>query len=435
MNKPLKIPTLLALALLVIIVASVVFVVNQTTKFTAKASESIEPHDIQITNESDMIFTITWLTDTEAGGFIKVTTPENKSFTYYDDRDSPGKAEKYITHSITAKNLLPDTSYTVDIYSTSSFITKTKQVATQTSPQISSQNSPLEPAYGTVMLPNNTPADGALVYLKLEGSQVISTLTKPSGTWILPLNTLRTLSKAESLPTQDRMTEQLTVVYKDASATAVTDTLNDSPVPLMVLGKSYDFRKQQAKANSTLSQLNTNQNTNVLGSETTNKEMKFTLSQPLENAALSTFSPLIQGSGIPGKTTTITLGITNPTVGTTQVGQDGIWRYTPTKQLSPGKQRVTATSVDATGKPIAITHTFTIFKSGTQVLGDATPSASLTPTVSQSISPSPTIFIEPTEEATQEAQTPPITGTSFPLIVLLVISVALLSGGTVALLK
>ena len=83
-------------------------------------------------------------------------------------------------------------------------------------------------------------------------------------------------------------------------------------------------------------------------------------------------------------------------------------------------------------KPVAITHMFEILKSGTQVLGDATPSATLspTPTIALIATPSAT-----PEESTLAAQPVPTSGNELPIIILLALSVGLMIGGGVVLIK
>jgi len=58
----------------------------------------------------------------------------------------------------------------------------------------------LEPAYGTIVTDNNQPVSGALVYITLEGGQTLSTISKPSGTWLIPLNLARTQDLTSYLP-------------------------------------------------------------------------------------------------------------------------------------------------------------------------------------------------------------------------------------------
>ena len=144
---------------------------------------------------------------------------------------------------------------------------------------------------------------------------------------------------------------------------------------------------------------------------------------------MPTTLPLIQGTGVPGKTVSLILGITNPTGDTTIVGADGLWSYTPKKPLAPGKQSVTITTQDATNKPVAITHMFEILKSGTQVLGDATPSATLTPTTTIL----PTITTAPA--STLAAQEIPTSGNELPTIILLLTGIGLLIGGGIILMR
>ncbi len=99
------------------------------------------------------------------------------------------------------------------------------------------------------------------------------------------------------------------------------------------------------------------------------------------------------------------------------------------------------TTKNLQNKPVAITHMFEILKSGTQVLGDATPSATLTPATTGTIMPTPTTTPESTISATPTAtasatptealaaQPVPTSGNELPTIILLIISIGLLIGG------
>ncbi|MBI3559624.1 hypothetical protein HY087_00655 [Candidatus Gottesmanbacteria bacterium] len=239
-----------------------------------------------------------------------------------------------------------------------------------------------------------------------------------------------TASLAKYLDGSQRLTEMIRVLWGDQEATAVTDTLNDAPVPTMVLGKTYDFRRQQATNGQSQPLADATRNTpTVLGVKTIG------LTAPAQNASLTTTLPLIVGTGLRGKTVSVVVGITNPVSGTTTVGGDGIWRYTPTKPLGEGKQSVTATTVDERGLPVAFTHTFTIFKSGTQVLGEATPSAQLTPT----FTPTPTATAQatptPTPEATLAGKPVPTSGTTLPTILILLLGTSVLGFGLLSLKK
>jgi hypothetical protein len=218
---------------------------------------------------------------------------------------------------------------------------------------------------------------------------------------------------------------------------ALTDTLNDSPVPNMSPGGTYDFRNLNAKAPGLSA---------VLGTTTTKPTNIVSLVIPADGAAVTTTLPLIQGTGVVGKTVALVLGITHPIGDTTIVGPDGVWRYTPKQPLAAGKQSVTVTTANIQNIPVAITHTFEILQSGTQVLGDATPSA--TPTDTTTPSPTDTLTPTPTttpdlsasisatpDESTLAAQPVPTSGYDLPTILLLVLSVGLILGGGIVLIQ
>lgn len=409
-----RIPTFVGILLVIALAGAVIAWFEWYSKKPGVASGSIAPSNVAVTNITDTGFTVVWLTDTPATGAIKLVSPRRTPSTFFDDRNTTGTMKRYTTHSVSVRSLIPATSYTFQILSDGKTFDQTgKPYTTMTTSTISGGGTGLEPAYGTIEDGGGSPVAGAIVLVTVEQGQLLSALTSPSGSWLLSLGLTRNATLTKYLDGSERLTETIRVLLGDQEATAITDTLNDGPVPTMQLGKTYDFRKQQAARPQAPS---------VLGDTTT-----IGIVAPAHNASLATPLPLIRGKGIPGKTVSVVVGITNPTSGTTTVGGDGIWRYTPTKPLGEGKQMVTATSVDERGKPIAFTHTFTILKSGTQVLGEATPSATLTPTITPEATPSATPSATPTPQL--EGEPVPESGTTLPTILLILIAASFLTGG------
>ncbi len=429
MKFPTKVPTPIGFLLLIIVVGGAIFSFETLSKLPTRASGSIQPENVQITNLSDTSFTFTWTTATPATGMLIVTTPQ-REITAFDQRDSNGKLTPYITHSITIRNLTGDTEHLVKILSSGkTYLDADKPYRIRTAASLTTSPGNLGPAYGSVVTTDNKPADGALVFLTLEGSQTLSALVKPSGAWIIPLNLIRTQDGTSYLSLSiDRITENILVRSDGEQSSAITDTLNDSPVPSMVLGKTYDFRKQQAKLTEqspiALAPPRPKPTPAVLAAQTTQTHYTVNLVAPMEGAVLTSQFPFIQGTGIPGKFVTITLGITSPISDTTTVGNDGIFRYTPKTQLSPGKQSVTITTLNAQDQTVAMTHSFEILKSGTQVLGIATPSGTLTPTLAPLFTPTPT--------STLAGQPLPNSATTFPTVFLIMVGLSLFLGGTIA---
>lgn len=436
MHLPSKIPSLLGI-LLVIVIVGVIAVGSETFMQTqTRASGSIQPVGVTIANISDTTFTVSWTTASPATGAIAVTANALSNRVIFDDQDAK-EQNKYTSHIVTFRGAAADTAYSVTVISDGKkSLDGNKPYSVHTAPALTTASSNLEPAYGTILNADKSPVKGALVYLTLDGSQTLTTITKPSGTWLIPLNLIRTQDLTSFLPVTDRMNVNISVLAGGLTTTTVTDTLNDSPVPDMMMGKTYDFRKANAKTPGAPIALNpspvpTKASSAVLGTSSAKPANVVALTIPAEGAALPTTLPLIQGTGIPGKNVSIMLGITNPVGGSAVVAADGLWSFTPPKPLPPGGQSVTITTKDINNKAVAITHQFIIMKSGTQVLGDATPSATLTPTTTLA----PVATDTATPESTLAAQTPPTSGNELPTIILLLLGIGLMMGGGVALIK
>lgn len=430
---PKKIPTLLALFLLFFTIGIISFFVQKLTSGQTKASSSYEPKNLMITNITDTSCKIIWQTETPLTGIITLSSGNNAKITAYDERDITGKMNKYTTHSVSVKNLQPSTSYTISVISGGKqFPINNTPYIFQTGPTLSNEAiSGFEPAYGTVKTREGKSASGGIVVLSLENSQTLSTLITTSGSWIIPLNIIRTKDLSRYVSTENIAMETITVYYDAEKTESLTDTANDSPVPDMIIGNSYDFRNQQSKAKTaqTLADV-TKTKPSVLGAQTqsptpiptsASKIGGVTITSPIANSSLVSTRPMIQGTGIPGKSVTITVGIQKPITGKATVGANRLWSFTPVKPLAIGKQSVTVTTVDEKEKPVALTTLFTILKSGTQVLGDATPSATIEPTATA------------TPEASITAKPMPEPGTWGPTALLLLIGIGLITGGIVLL--
>lgn len=432
-HQGLRIPTLMGIILVVAVVGVVIALFEKISRGSSRATGSVVPQDVAVTNIGDKSFTVVWTTPNPATGAVSILSPKQNLSTAFDDRDTGRAMKQYSTHSVTVRYLTPGTTYTFQIVSNGkNYSNQDKPYLASTASTLSGDGSGLEPAYGSINDSTGSPVSGAIVIVTPEQGQTLSAVTSPSGTWLLSLGFARTASLTRYLSNEERLTETIRVLYNNQESTAITDTLNDAPVPTMILGKTYDFRKQQAtKKNTTIAQVG-KESPSVLGDATTTKPSSakiVSITSPAQNAALTTSLPMIQGTGIPGKTVSIVVGITSPTSGTTTVGNDGIWRYTPTKSLSAGKQSVTATTIDDGGKPVAFTHSFTILKSGTQVLGDATPSATLSPTITPEATPSASPSATPTPTPQLQGEPVPQSGTTLPTILILLFGAGLLTSG------
>lgn len=426
--QPKKIPTIVGLSLVfgAIIIFSLIF--DRITPFVSRASVSSAPVNVRISNISDSTFSVSWFTPEATTGVIAVEEKGGKKYTAFDDRDqqptsatSKTKMNAYISHIVTVRNATSNSLYQVRIVSNGKlFQNGTHPYEIMTGPALSGTGTSLEPAFGSAILQTGLPAEGSLIHLTPENGQTLTTLVTASGTWVIPLHLTRTENLQTYIPSLERVNETIVIQAPSGSATAQTDTLNDNPVPAMTIGKTYDFRKLQADTSSIKKSIAISTPV-VLGDSIKAPSGTIMFVQPAQNAALSTNLPLISGSGVPGHTVQLIIGITKPITGSAAVGSDGLWRYTPKNPLSAGTQSVTMTTTDIQNKSVAITHMFEILKSGTQVLGDATPSATLMPT--------PTIDLTPTPTSTLAGEPIPTTGFPLPLILMLTVGCICVIGG------
>lgn len=419
-----RIPTLLAFLFIGGVLATITMVSKYATTPT-EADAGTLPKEVVVTNITDTGFTVTWQTEKPTRGVISVSS-ENKpaALTFFDERNTNDSTLTFTTHSVHVRELQPQTTYSFTILSSEKTPGEKHEYEVITGPNLPLNSNQLGPSYGTVMDTNGNPADGALVYISLPGSQIVSTLVKSTGSFLLPLNLIRKEDLSAYLQVNsERVPMTITVKLNGNIATATSDTLNDSPIPEMILGQSYDFRGQQAAKNiknaKPLASINDSSFSSVLGSQSEYiASGAFQLLTPKQGAAVSSFFPFITGTGLPGKLVSVTLGIKNPQVGTTTVATDGTWTYTPKKALDAGNQSVTASSTNNENNPIAITHLFEVLKSGTQVLGVATPSG--IPTISvPTLTPTRVASVSPTLAVTTPTPNIPTTSTTLPTTLLL----------------
>ncbi|MCX8008703.1 MAG: hypothetical protein N3A54_03280, partial [Patescibacteria group bacterium] len=295
----------------------------------------------------------------------------------------------------------------------------------RTGPTLDKKTNGMAPIYGSVVTEENKPAAGALVFLTFgEDSQLLSTLVKPSGSWMIPLNLLRSKDLTRLIQKTDEVqTISIKVRLDGKESTVLTDTLTMSPVPKITLGNDYDFREQAKQKTDQVSK----SFSSVLGESTIDqKDLSIQLINPQNNASIPGDPPLFSGTGIPKNIVTLLVGKENMKVYTTRVQPDGTWRFSPEKPIGIGKNRVTMTTLNEKNIPVTITHEFQIMKSGTQVLGDATPSATLMPTATEMPLPTET----PTPTPTQEI---PTTGQSNLTNILFITGFMMILGGLLTL--
>lgn len=445
-RKQKKIPTLLGLFILFVGIAGTVYLDRNSHNITSSASIPSKIEDVHFSNISDTSFTVSWLTELPTSGYVQISG-ENKNVTLVDDLDSDSISRPRTAHYVTVKNLKENSSYNVKILSEKKCIQADSCLSfVQNTLTKESTVSNLPPVHGTLMISEGKPANSAIIYIVVGNSLPLSSRTDSSGLWVVPLLNIRSQTPSEKLALSDNDLVQISASFSPSQkSTAVIDVKSirqNLTVPDIQIGNSYNFIDLLSKKGM----LANSQTQSVLGAQTGNYNTLIDILFPLnDNDVTIDYQPRFRGIGPKGKEILITVNSIIQT-GKTVVENDGTWSWRPASPLSPGNHSITI-GYNNNGQLLTVSKYFIVLKSGEQVLGDATVSASLTPTKTASptatiapTTPTPTLTpkltstpvptITPTVAPTTQPVTPPKTGTIQPLIIILGIGGLLFGLGT-----
>lgn len=407
MKKIKKLPTILGLLLVLGAIAGGVIMIKKGPSFFLKASPTLTPNQIKLTNINDTSLSVSWITDEKTSGFVKYgTDATGLTFTANDDRDQiSGKTGNFNNHHITLKNLKSATAYFFKIGSGGKIFDSDGQPYQVTTAKAASSPPSNDVAYGTIIDQSNNPAEGVIVYLSLANATPASVLTKASGSWVIPLNLIRSadLSGWAAYDKQASIEEIFVQAGGLGTATVVATTKNDSPMPKITLGQNFDFRKiaetkpeeEKIKMENQATESSKFAVEPILtatpaSTATISSELK--IINPSDEEKLNTQKPEIIGTGPVGEILTITVQSPATYSGKVKVDAKGNWEWTPPSNLEPGEHTVTASYLDKNGQKQTVSHTFLVLASGQSEIPamTATPSGSATPSPTPTASPSPT---------------------------------------------
>lgn len=397
-----RIPTLLGIMIIVVSLSLTIFLSENIRTYLSRATPNITPSEIKTTNISDSGFTVSWITTGSVSGAISFGENSSLGSIAPDDRDQiSGKTGEYTTHHVTLKYLKPATTYYFKIVSGGKFFDNDGQAyVLTTAPTTTSTPQTIDPAFGTIQKSDNMPAEGAIVYLTSPTTTPLSTLVKPSGSWLINLSSVRTsdLSNFVKFSGGEKI-EIFVQAGFEGNARAVTTIGNHSPVPKISLGKTFDFSQEVSLMPSPAA-------TPTASPPTGGFEFpppatpSVSLTSPASESAIPSDRPLFSGTGVPEETVIIEIESPAPLKEIVKVDRNGNWSWTPPLALSVGKHVITVTTTDANGNLVRFVRNFVVLASGTQVTEAATPPATIKPsptaTPTPTPRPSPTIIPSPT---------------------------------------
>jgi len=421
-----KIPNLFVFALLIGSLGTIFWLSNNAVIFRGRAAPNNAPENIRIANVSDTTFTVSYTTTDAVFGTLAYGTDGALGNVGYDDRDQiSSTSQNYFVHHITIKALLPQTTYYFSIQSGSETFTDNGTLfQITTAPKITTVPPPaLAPVAGKIISPTGQAEITALVLMTADGTQTLSTLTKPDGTFVLPVNGLldQPLTQYASLTNDTKLTLLVTDGLNRSEAVAFYSQTN--PLPFITVSKNYEFTispdalldtnvdaSSSASVQEDISDTSGDTFPSFTAFEAPSDDPK--ILTPKKDQTFNDQQPTFEGIAVPNKTVEIVINSETPITATVKADSKGNWEYRPSKKLTPGKHTVTITTRDRFNLVKTITQSFTVFAEGSQFTEPSVSPAAPSPTPIQS---APTKI--PTAVPTTPQATPTIAPTAVPTVV------------------
>jgi hypothetical protein len=374
LNK--RIPTLLGLFIITIgvIITSILVKTGVITVQYAAPSET--PENVRITNVTANSFTVSYTTQTKVLGSLAYGTTSDYGNVGYDDRDQKTTtAGEYTLHYMTIKNLKPSTLYFFAITSgKDSYLHNDTPFQVTTGPILSQDPPTQKPVTGKILLPDGTIPTEAAIYLSTDGSQTISAFIQPDGSYILPLNSLRTqdLTAYATISQNQKLRELVIDATQKSSILLLASQIN--PIPAVTLSQDYDFTAQTTPLASPSAQTSFPSFTTTLAPKS-----KPQILTPKSEQGFTDTQPMFKGTAQPGENVQITVHSEQVIKSTVTTDKNGNWSFRPDQNLAPGEHTITIVTRNTSGILQTIQKSFTVYAAGTQVSQSATPSATVTP--------------------------------------------------------
>lgn len=412
-----RIPTLLGLLLLGIGMVSLNYAIHNSVFFLTRATPPYAPEEIRITNVTDTSFSVSYVTKEAVVGSLSYGINSTGDKFALDDRDQQsGNPMPYFMHHITVKNLKPNTTYYFTINSKDkSFLNNDQPFTVKTLPTLKDNPTKQPPIVGSVFHQDGTKSNDVIVFLVTENAQTLSVLTKQDGSFIIPLNALRTKDYTSYFTFTDSSVIKLLARGKEAVTTASVLATQINPVPPLTLGNSYDFTSLSQLSPVPISSHAADITSFPSFSATEASPHQLTIINPSQKEAFTDAQPQFEGTAIPNSQIEIEINSETHIKTTIRANKNGNWVFRPSTKLTPGEHTITIRARDAHGILQTLTRSFTVYAEGSQFTEPSVSPSPPSPTPQQETdqpvveTPTPTLEETPTPTLTSTpTPTPPV---------------------------
>lgn len=404
-------PTVLGIIFILALSASL-SLARQVIIFRSGASGGIIPKEVKITNITNDSFAVSWVTDGVTNGMVELIDNGEKKLVP-DTRDKTGELGDFKTHYVRINGLGAEKEYQFVVVSKGKrfYQTGERPYQLKTGRPISGELPKANLASGTVKTSEGLPAEGAIVYVAIDGISPLSSLVTNQGNWAI------SLAKAFALDLSGLANYQEGEIIENifvqggsrGEATALVFTKDDDPVSPIILGGEHDFREGDGALGA--SPLPTLASESKFEAEIALAEKKFKIISPSDGEVLKFARPEIFGAGPGGDKVKIVLQSAVIYEADLEIENSGDWSWVPPQNLEPGSHTLTVKYYNSkTGEEETFVRSFVLAASLDEEgpYFSATPSgATVTPTPTGS--PTPTLMAATTAAPTPTPKTPPRT--------------------------
>lgn len=446
-TEPKLVPGVLILGILILVIGGFSLALKYRPTAQVQHDTSVIER-VDSVNIRDSSVTVYWRTKSPTRGFVRYgTESENLGKEAYDERDVSTQLGARRNHVVT----LPHLTHSKKIYF--QLVVDDKPLGQSAGVPFMTQTlrprkTPLDikPLYGEVGRRSGDVEQDAVVIATIGRARPLLTQTHTDGTFLFSPCCLYDVSSGEPVYPSQEDSVRIEVISEDGTSKLIQAQLASlSPLkdPILVDVKD-DITVLTDETTSKSKNISPSaENPEVLAaSDSLIRYNSTDIIFPQQNMSIPGSRPLVRGVGVPGQ---IVRGrfVQMNRLFQVSVDKDRNWVYEPSFDFAAGGHTLIIDTVDEDGKQIHLTRAFSILKSGEAVLGNATDSATLTPTVrpSTTVTPSITVSLTPSPEATATASptvismtpTPPVSG--FDILPFTMISLVLIViGGAIVLL-
>ena len=368
-DKP-KIPTIFGflIALVIVIFLSGISGKNQPISRASKKTVG----KVKVTNLSPVQATIFWQSEAPEIGFVTYSKDKNVfNEVALDDRDVTGLKKPLLNHYVTLRNLEVDSNYYFKLITGNQVVVNPDgSLFNFKTPKSSVASQNLSPANGKIVRSNLLPLENAIALLYIDGYYPLSTLSKNTGEWLIPLNSFYRKDSLEQKVLNSDMEAKMEVFDEQKQVSMVTGSLlKFSPVPqTIIIGNNYQLNEES----QVLSAMD------ALG-EKSRAEIDITF--PVEGWLIPGRIPLVKGVAEPEEKVFITINSKKSYSSIVTSDSKGNWSYLLPERLELGDHKITIKTNDKNGKEVVIERNFVIVANegmDAKVLGDATATAEIT---------------------------------------------------------